>query len=123
MSYEWSSEVNNPNFSGYTAAAQCLSINKLIYGDFNCKDTILTNKNTTDPILDYLPYSTFNYTITANYVSNSTLELNAKITLYSYDTRNDNEVAAIARYKQEIVDWIKSKNLKPEDYLINYTIN
>lgn len=121
ISYEWSSNENNVNLSGYTATAACLPADKLIYGDFDCKD--IFSSPDSDPILDYLPHSTFNYAITANVGNNNKVDLNVDIILYSSDTRDGNRDNSINRYKSEIMDWIKLKKLNPDDYLINYTIN
>jgi hypothetical protein len=124
ISYKWSSDENNINLGGYTATASCLSLDKLLYGDFNCKDDFANSTNTTsrNPILDYLPYSTFNYTVTANNDSGK-ITLNVNIILYSSDTRNGQRDNSISKYKTEITDWIKSKKLSPDNYLMNYTIN
>lgn len=125
MSYVWSSDTNNTNLSGYTATASCLTPDKLIYGDFPCEDDFNNSKynKNRDPILDSLPYSTFNYTITATINNDNTTSLDVKIFLYSSDTQNGGREASINKYKAEVTDWIKSISLKPEDYSINYTIN
>lgn len=125
ISYEWSSDENNSNLSGYSATATCLSTDKLIYGDFNCKDNFSNSKNNIDrdPILNYLPYSTFNYTITASINSQNKADLNVGMVLYSSDTRDGNRDNSINKYKTEIINWIKSKSLNPDNYLINYSIN
>ena len=123
--FEWSADINNVNLSGYTAAASCLSKDKLIYGDFGCKDDFTNNKTNNDSsiILDYLPYSTFNYTITADLNDNNKVSLNVAMILYSTDTRDGNRDNSISKYKSEIVNWIKSKSLNPDNYVINYSIN
>jgi hypothetical protein len=125
ISYEWSTDENNINLSGYTVMAECLESSKLIYGDFDCKDDFTNSniKNDRNPILDYLPYSTFNYTITANINNDNKIDLNVDIILYSSDTRDGNRDISINKYMAEVVDWIKSKNLDPANYNINYYIN
>lgn len=125
ISYEWSSDDTNVNLSGYTSAASCLPANELIYGDFNCVDSFsnsITNINR-DPILDHLPYSTFNYTVTASMNAQNKVDLNVSMILYSSDTRDGNRDNSINKYKVEIVDWIQSIGLNPANYLINYSIN
>jgi hypothetical protein len=125
ISYEWSNDSNNSNLSGYSSAAACLTADKLIYGEFNCEDDFSKSKNNTnqDPILSHLPYSTFNYTITANIDNNNKVGLDVNIILYLSDTRNGNRESSINRYKTEINEWIKSINLTPDNYSINYTIS
>lgn len=122
ISYEWSSDSNNINMSGYGAIASCLPINELIYDDFNCKDDFNQYKTQADPILNYLPYEKPNYIITAD-INNSRTILNINLTLYGYDTRDNTEEEAINKYKTEIINWIKSINLNPDNYSLNYIIN
>jgi len=123
MSYKWSQDKNK-NILGVYTATKCLPSNKLLFGDFDCKDYLTDSANETkpNPILDYLPYSTFNYSIKANNDSGK-LELDADIFLYSADTRDGGRDESIKKYKSEVIDWIKSKELNPDDYSINYNIN
>jgi hypothetical protein len=125
ITYEWSTDSNNPDLSGYSSTASCLPIDKLMYGDFSCQDSFSSSDNTKnrDPILDLMPYSTFNYVVTANTNDPNKVELDANIILYSADTRDGNRDKSITNYETEITDWIKSKGLNPTDYLINYTIS
>ncbi len=125
ITYEWSSDSNNPDLSGYSSTASCLPVNKLIYGNFNCQDSFsgTVNNIKRDPILDYLPYSTFNYVVTANTNNPDKVELDVSIILYSSDTSYGNRDSSIAKYEAQVTDWIKSKGLSPTNYLINYTIN
>lgn len=125
ISYEWSSDNNNVNLSGYSAVATCLPVDKLIYGIFNCVDSFSGSVNNIkrDPILNYLPYSTFNYVITANMNSKNKVDLVANIILYSSDTRDGNRDNSISKYETEITNWINSKGLNPNDYFIDYIIN
>lgn len=126
MSYEWCSDMNhNSNLSGYSAIAECLPSSKLVYGSFRCEDDFANSPNKTkrNPILDYLPYSTFNYTITGNYNKNNKLDLDVNMILYSFNTRNGERNNSIKKYKADVVKWIKSKKLNPNDYLINYIIH
>lgn len=124
VTYEWSSIENNINLSGYSATVSCLSSDKLIYSDFNCKDDFInTDKTSNEILLDSLPYSTFNYTITANIEKDNKIKLNIDMILYSSDTQNNERDNSVNKYKTEIINWIKSKNLNPDDFIINYIIN
>lgn len=125
MTYEWSSDANNANFSGYTATSACLPASDLIYGAFDCIDGFANSKSNaeSDPILIHLPYSTFNYTVTADINANNKADLNVNMVLYTSDTRDGNRDNSINKYKTEITNWITSIGLSPADYLINYSIN
>jgi len=125
ITYEWSSDISNADLSGYSSSASCLPLDKLIYGNFNCQDSFSSSDNTKnrDPILNYLPYSTFNYVVTANTNNQNRVELDANIILYSSDTRDGNRDNSITKYKTEITDWIKSNGLNPNDYIVNYSID
>jgi len=125
ISYEWSPDNNNVNLSGYSATAACLPLSRLVYGDFSCKDSFLNSRNNInrDPILNYLPHSTFNYVVTANMNNQNKVDLEANIILYSYDIRDGNRDNSINKYKNEITDWIKSNGLNPDNYFIRYSIN
>ncbi|MFZ2125129.1 MAG: hypothetical protein WA087_01245 [Candidatus Saccharimonadales bacterium] len=124
ISYEWSSTENNSNLSGYTAVATCLPTDKLIYGDFNCKDDFINSTSNTnrDPILKYLPQSTFNYNITGEINNDNKVDLNVEIFLYSADTRDGGRDSSIKKYKAEVIKWIRSVKLNPDNYTIYYSI-
>jgi hypothetical protein len=124
ISYRWSSDENNMYIGGYAAKIECLPLDKLIYGNFSCKDDFANSINAAsrDPILDYLPYSTFNYTVVANNNSGK-IELNVDMILNSSDTRDGQRDNSINKYKSQVVDWIKSIKFNPDDYSINYNIN
>ncbi len=125
LSYRWSSDNSNVNLGGYTATAACVPSKKLIYSNFDCKDSFANSPDITssDPILSHLPYSTFNYTVTGKYNDNNKLDLNVNIILYSSDTRDGQRDNSISKYKSQVIDWIKSINLNPDNYLINYIIH
>jgi hypothetical protein len=101
----------------------CLSKDQLIYGDFKCSEILGLPTSSNDPILQYLPYSTFNYTIALSPVANEKVGLDIRIFLYSSDTRDGNRDQSIDRYKNEAINWIKSKGLDVNNYLITYTID
>ncbi|NTW61149.1 hypothetical protein HGB24_00490 [Candidatus Saccharibacteria bacterium] len=122
-SIQWSKN-DRTQIIGDTVRIRCLPVNNLIYGDFNCQDetTKLEDIERNNPILQYLPYSTNNFIISANINKDGTVSLNADIILYSYDTRDKNEEESINKYKLQIIDWIKSKDFNPDDFIISYKI-
>lgn len=122
MYYEWSNEID-ADFSGYTALAKCLDIDELKYGDFNCKDINSIYKEKRDPILNYLPYQTFNYIVTASYDSEDKVILDVNIYLSSSDAKDENRDAIIDGYKADFVSWMTSIGYSIEDYTINYIVN
>lgn len=122
MYYEWSNEID-AEFSGYTALAKCLDIDELKYGDFDCKDINTMQKEQRDPILDYLPYQTFNYIVTASYDSEDKVVLNVNIYLSSSDAKDENRDAIIDGYKADFMSWMTSIGYNIEDYTINYIVN
>lgn len=123
LSYEWSNNSKNNNLSGYSAIAQCLAVDRLEYGDFGCKNNTVEMETDIDPIIEYLPYSTFHHYVTANVGDDGKTGLDAIIYLTSREMTEENRQPAIDGYKAEIIEWIKSINLNPDDYIINYKIN
>lgn len=105
--------------SGYSILVRCLDKEDIIYSEFNCKDIVSIKSGDLDPIIQYLPYSTLDYSIVARmYDSNTTL--NVKLQLSESDLRGG-ESRAVEKYKSEVLDWIREKGFNPEDYTINFT--
>lgn len=79
-----------------------------------------------DPIQAVVPHSTLNYDLTLT-VSGTRPNggdryvIDARIMLSQADINID-ENSAINRYKQDVVDYLASENIKAEDYEINYVI-
>lgn len=77
-----------------------------------------------DPILGHLPYSTLDFNldavITKNAAGKEVVEIDATLLPSAADLSN--EAAAIAQYKQEVVNYIKSLGVDPNNYTINYTV-
>jgi hypothetical protein len=79
-----------------------------------------------DPLSKYLPYSTLDYSLVgSNETSDSgkyIFVVSARLYLSAADVKIDKQ-GAVNRYKKEIADYIRSKNLNPDTYLIRYTIS
>lgn len=100
----------------------CVPENQLLYGNFNCTAAlanIVPPSVKTDPMFDYLPHSTLDYTLTATVDSSNKTILNAQLFLTEADQADPS--AALAQYKQEVVEYIQSVGLNPNSYTINYT--
>jgi len=78
-----------------------------------------------DPILSHLPYGGLNFKLTALNEDagdgNSKLVLEAELLLDKSDVQGD-ENAAVSEYKLQVTDYIKSLDLKPENYTIRYMV-
>lgn len=120
--FTWSKD-NNFVLKGDNLRFDCLTQDQLIYGDFNCSEVLNIPKISNDPVLDYLPYSNFHYTITLNDSTGNKVELDARIFIYSSDTRGSSKEQAVKKYKAEIASWFTSKGLDINNYIINYTVD
>lgn len=122
VTYSYSKrETNN---SGYSVVITCLPKDKLIYGDFSCTDLLRKESGTTDPIIQFLPYSALTYSITPDSTSGS-LVLRVTLKIPDIDLSGDkaSKKQTITLYKDEVKSWIRSHGLSPDSYTIiyNYT--
>lgn len=114
--FNWSKNTN-VILKGDNLKFSCLPKDKLIYGEFNCSEILKIPVISTDPILQYVPYtddsSGIKYKISAH-INNGVLE-------YLSIFFNTCSSYSIEIYKKEALDWIRSKNLNPDDYTIKYS--
>lgn len=79
----------------------------------------------TDPILQHLPHSTLSFELTALVTQNDEREdilvLEARLLLNAADVRIGAD-EAVEQYKSEVVEFIRSLDLDPEDYTIRYQV-
>jgi len=85
------------------------------------------DKRFNDPILAHLPYGGLNFSIAANIITQNgkpVVTLDAKVLLSAADVNSGPayEQAAINTGKQDIVAYIKSLGLDPNNYTINYEV-
>jgi hypothetical protein len=120
--FSWSKNANTV-LNGDVLRFDCLPKDQLKYGDFKCNEILNIPTISSDPILQYLPYSTFNYKITIASTADKKIRLNIRIYLYSSDISNGNSDQAIDQYKKESTAWIQSKGLNINNYSIDYIIN
>jgi hypothetical protein len=115
--------VLNKTYSNNLALASCLDKSELIYGDFNCKDPLSDQQDTTpDPaIAKYLPYNDYGeFEITDwSRADNGQIRLN----IIAIAPRDQDSISQdlLNQYKSEITNWIKSHNLSPDNYIYNFT--
>lgn len=74
-----------------------------------------------DPILNYLPYGTTEFSLEAVATDNASLVIKADLLLSAADVRS-NRQASIDAYRQAVIDYIKSIKLDPNSYNIEYTV-
>lgn len=74
-----------------------------------------------DPILNYLPYGTTDFSLEAVATDNASLVIKADLLLSAADVRS-NRQASIDAYRQAVIDYIKSIKLDPNSYNIEYTV-
>lgn len=104
----------------YTTLALCVSKDKLKFGEFTCQDRISQETGVTesDPILQYLPESTLEYTLSLDSTSKD-LHLIAELSLSEIDYKLGAETA-VNQYKAKLQQWFESKNLDINNYSITY---
>lgn len=82
--------------------------------------------NLNDPLLAYLPYQADSFylesEVTNDDSGSTVLVINAQLFLTRDEVLQDRQVV-LAKYKEEISNFIKSKNINPEKYYIRYTFN
>ncbi len=112
--------VEDSDLRDYTSLVTCLEKDKLKYGEFTCRDRLSEEAGVTksDPVLQYLPVSTLDYTLSQD-INSKELKLFADLELTEIDYKLGEE-EAIARYKTEIAAWFESKGLDINKYSITY---
>lgn len=119
IEYVYSSDKNSGQLGGYEVLILCLPSDKLIYGSFDCKE-LFEDSEGIDPIVTSLPYSTLSYEI--RFIETGKDKPTLAIQLFiSEADRSTNETAAVNQYKQEALDWLKSRGFSPDNYEITYT--
>jgi hypothetical protein len=115
INYSW--DITDPQTYIGEPAVFCLGKKDMVYPDFRCEEAIVAeNVSSADPIMRHLPYSTLHYTVTGD----TTNRLKVEISLSNSDLYGTTSDKAAQRYENEVVEWIKSLDLDPNDYIINY---
>jgi hypothetical protein len=121
VSYDYSSDKNVvDSLTNIFVTVHCLEADKLIYGGFDCQEIPYQGKPNLDPVLSKLPYSTLNYQVEAIVDDNDKVTLDVLLLPTSSDYRTGID-AAIETYKQEMLSWLESQGINPDNYTINYS--
>ena len=103
---------------GNTVEVTCLPPEKLIYGDFDCKDILSEQSKDVDPIIKELPFISTYFKVSAHYVGDE-LELTAELRMLPSDY-DKSPVAAVQKYKEKVYTWIRSTGNDPSSYTIKF---
>jgi len=112
--------VEDSGLYDYTALALCLGKDNLRYGEFICQDRLSQEAGVSrsDPVLQYLPVSTLDYTLSLD-KSSKDIHLTAQLSLSEIDYTIGVDTA-VAQYKAKIQKWFTSKKLDINNYSITY---
>lgn len=119
VTYQWSSDGKRDNLTEAGTVVKCLPAEKLVYGNFNCKDMFNEFSTPVDPILNYLPHTTADYKVV--YDPTATKTLKATIYTTAADERIDPDTA-IEQYKADVKKWVASTGVNASEYTIRYTL-
>lgn len=119
--YSYSTDPNDGFEGGYSIIVRCPTVDELIYGDFNCKNLDSFTEGEVDPIIFLVPYSSLDFEIRAAASPGAKTVLTIKLFLTEADRRTGQD-AAIERYKQGALTWIRNQGLDPNNYTIEYTV-
>ena len=122
VAYSWSMDDDdrfNHDQDERGVSVLCLPVDKLIYGDFDCKDLFTEEESFIDPIFQYLPHTTLDYKVTFDPIAEEKT-LVITIMTSAADERSDPE-AAISAYRSSALQWLDSlEDIDPSDYKIEW---
>ncbi|OYX39163.1 hypothetical protein B7Z00_00965 [Candidatus Saccharibacteria bacterium 32-50-10] len=118
ISYEWKGDGSiSKDFDEWGTFVKCLPKDKLIYGDFNCKDMFSDLTGPVDPLIkEILPYENSFYTIRYFIEGNKTI-ISVQIMVNNNSSRTEKR---FENYKLQAQEWLKEKGVNLSDYLIQY---
>ena len=132
VKYQWRDDKKrSEGLDEWGTLVECLPIDKLIYGDFQCVDDRIKERgvDNSDPIGRILPHTVkYKYTIKDYAVNDDfgdvdpsnrpdeTVTLNVEAFVPSWE----DEASVLAQYDSEIKDWIRTNKLNPDRYALNY---
>ena len=120
VTYTYSQDESE--LGGNPIVVSCLPKEDLIYGEFKCTDIVSKQEAPNQDIMRYLPYENFSYKITPDATQGDTLVLVVKFDIPQSDLKGNaaSRAEVIAMYKKEVTDWILSKGVDPDKYILQY---
>lgn len=123
VQYSFAPTETNRNVGGSPVVITCLDEADLIYGKFTCVDLVQKQTSKDDVILQYLPFQNFTFKISPDATKNKEkLTLTVDLTIPEVDLKGDvaTNRQTVQMYKDEVLKWIRSKSVNPDDYIIEY---
>lgn len=117
VSYQWSDRNKySTDLDEWGTLVRCLPVDKLIYGDFKCRDMFTDMAKTDDdPLLEkVLPYEGDFYTI-RHYEGEESTVISVQIMITPTGERTQKQFDI---YKQEAKDWLVSQGVDLHDYIV-----
>lgn len=113
---------DDSKMGGNPIVVSCLPKDKLIYGEFNCKDIVSKQASPHAEILRYLPYQNFSFKLSPDATQNEKLTIVVTFDIPQSDLKGSvsSRQSVVSMYKNEVRQWLLSKNLNPDNYLYRY---
>ena len=115
--YRESADPKDGFATGYPINVLCLDKNKLIYGDFDCKDMTFW-QTSSDPLANKLPYSSDYYKITGIFSQDQTKPTIVIQVMINNNSQRTKE--RFMKYKDDALVWIKNQGVDLNNYTIEY---
>lgn len=109
--------------AGDNIVISCLPQDKLKFGAFECKDYASQQSGQNDIVIQYLPFENFSFRLVANTADGEdNIVLLATLYIPEADLKGNpaSKQQTVALYKNEVTQWISSKNINPSNYTIFY---
>jgi len=126
VQYTYVKNKDNKDGLANRVVISCLAEKDLKYGSFKCSDFVEQQAAKNDSIIQYLPYSNFSFSITADTTAGDDhLILKVELRIPEADLKGNlaSKQATVALYKNEVALWFKSKNIDPALYTFQYNYN
>jgi hypothetical protein len=121
VSYQWEDDGGTQYIAENGTGVTCLAIDKLIYGDFNCVDSLILEKGKEnyDPVEKILPHTVqYKYDIKEYTTVPERGEVTLRVDAFVPAWLNKDDV--LNGYTSEIKTWLSSKKLDPGKYNLDF---